>query len=292
MGVVLPTINKRGVKGYIRLDDKYQIYLNRLARMTLSEACRTQIQHIQESSKFQPNPDGARQAEPFPGYTVMTPPWEEETDNSTFYARLQDYQQELLQLSINSDWIVLVPPASFHLTLADLIWDSAYHDACEKNPQFEEHLRSCVAQIFEQYQQSTHGQTRPIRWLLQGLVVMPRSVGVCLVPEDEACYEQIVNLRRAIYQNSNLMALGIEQHYHFTAHLTLGYFGEISPSLDRDRLATMFSQLNQQWTENSPALTIHRAELRKFDDMTHYYRQPDWPSLDFLKIFEKQGKRL
>ncbi|MBW4498638.1 MAG: DUF1868 domain-containing protein [Scytonema hyalinum WJT4-NPBG1] len=274
------------------MDDKYQTYLNRLARMTLPEACRTQVQHIQESSKFQPNPEGARQAEPFPGYTVITPPWEEETDNSTFYARLQDYQQELLQLGVNSDWIVLVPPASFHLTLADLIWDSAYHDACEKNPQFEEQLRSCVAQIFEQYQQSTQQQTHPIRWLLQGLVVMPRAVGVCLVPEDEACYEQIVKVRRAIYQNSNLMALGIEQHYHFTAHVTLGYFGEISPSLDRDRLATMFSELNQKWTENSPQLTIHRAELRKFDDMTRYYRQPDWPSLDFLKNFDQQGKPL
>lgn len=298
------------------MDDKYQIYLNRLARMTLPEAHRNQIQHIQESFKFQPNPEGTRQAVPFPGYTVITPTWEEETDNSTFYTRLQGYQQQLLQLSVNSDWIVLVPPASFHLTLADLIWDSAYYDACQKNPQFEEQLRSCIGQIFEQYQQSTQGQTHPIRWLLQGLIVMPRAVGVCLVPQDEACYEQIVKLRRAIYQNSNLMALGIEQHYHFTAHVTLGYFGEILPHLNGDsaeptaispadeysgrvasvskegdsarnsvlkgdRLATMFSELNQEWAANSPEFIVRRAELRKFDDMTRYYREPDWPSLDF-----------
>lgn len=263
------------------MDDKYQIYLNRLARMTLSEAYKTQIQHIQTSSKFQPHSDQGRQAVPFPGYTVITPPWEEETDNSTFYAHLQDYQQELLQLRVNSDWIVAVPPASFHLTLADLIWDSAYYDAREKNPKFEEQLRSCFADIFRQYQQSTQAQTYPIRWQMQGLVVMPRAIGVCLVPKDEACYEQIVNLRRAIYQNSHLMALGIEQHYHFSAHVTLGYFGEIAPNLDHENLATMFSQLNQQWAENSLELTIHRAELRKFDDMTRYYREPDWPILDF-----------
>ncbi|ARV58133.1 DUF1868 domain-containing protein [Nostocales cyanobacterium HT-58-2] len=250
--------------------------------MTLPEAYITQVQHIQESSKFQPHLEQTRQAVPFPGYTVITPPREDETDNSTFYAHLEAYQQELLQLSLNSNWIVLVPPASFHLTLADLIWDSAYRDACQNNPQFEEQLHSCFAEIFQQYQQqSKRWQTHPIEWHMQGLIVMPRAIGVCLVPQNEACYEQIVSLRRVIYQNSKLMALGIEQHYHFTAHVTLGYFGEIPAHLDRDRLATILSQLNQQWTENSPLLTVHRAELRKFDDMTRYYRQPDWPSLDF-----------
>ncbi|WP_211176100.1 DUF1868 domain-containing protein [Brasilonema sp. UFV-L1] len=263
------------------MDDKYQIYLNRLARMTLPEAYRTQVQHIQTSSKFQPHLEQGRQAVPFPGYTVITPPWEEETDNSTFYAHLQDYQQELLQLRVNSDWIVLVPPASFHLTLADLIWDSAYYDAQRKNPKFEEQLCSCFADIFEQYQQSTQGQTHPICWQMQGLVVMSRAIGVCLVPQNEASYEQIINLRRAIYQNANLIGLGIEQHYHFTAHVTLGYFGEIAPNLDYDYLTTMFSQLNQQWMHNSPELLIQRAELRKFDDMTRYYREPDWPILNF-----------
>jgi len=47
---------------------------------------------------------------------------------------------------------VPVPPASFHLTLADLIWDNAYHYANE-NSEFEVHLRYAIAQIFQQYQQ-------------------------------------------------------------------------------------------------------------------------------------------
>ncbi|MBF2007700.1 hypothetical protein PCC6912_49070 [Chlorogloeopsis fritschii PCC 6912] len=263
------------------MDDNYQTYLNRVARMTLPEAYRSQVQHIQESSKFQPTPDGARQAAPFPGYTVITPPWEEETENSNFYAKLEAYQQELLQLPVGCDLIVPVPPASFHLTLADLIWDSAFRDACEKNSEFEQQLRSCFIDIFQQYQQSLTGSSVPIRWQTLGLMIMPRAVGVCLVPQDESFYEQIVNLRRAIYQNPQLIALGIEQQYHFTAHITLGYFGEVPPELDRDRLATVFSQLNQQWLMNSLDFVAHRAELRKFDDMTRYYREPDWPVLNF-----------
>ncbi|MFN6570803.1 DUF1868 domain-containing protein [Dendronalium sp. ChiSLP03b] len=261
------------------MDDNYQTYLNRVARMTLPEAYRSQVQHIQESSKFQLY-SGARLAAPFPGYTLITPCAPEESQNSTFYAQLQAYQQELLQLPVK-DLIVPVPPASFHLTLADLIWDSAYYHACEKNPEFEQQLRSCCAEIFQQYQQSITRGTNPISWQILGLVVMPRAVGVCLVPQDEHCYEQVIKFRRTIYQNPNLMALGIEQHYHFTAHITLGYFGEVSPDLDRTNLSALLSQLNQQWLLNSPEFLIHRVELRKFDDMTNYYRKPDWPSLDF-----------
>ena len=108
-----------------------------------------------------------------------------------------------------------------------------------------------------------------------------RSVGVCLVPKDERSYEQIIQFRRTIYQNPQLMALGIEQHYDFTAHVALGYFGKVSPGLDRTNFSTMLSELNQQWLLNSPEFLIHRVELRKFDDMTHYYREPDWPSLNF-----------
>ena len=249
--------------------------------MTLPEAYRSQIQHIQESAKFRLH-SGSRQAAPFPGYSLITPPAAEEAKNSTFHAKLESYQQELLQLPVGSDLIVPVPPASFHLTLADLIWDSAYLHACEKDPEFDQKLRSCCAEILQQYQESMTNGTEPIQWQMLGLIVMPRAVGVCLVPQNERCYEQIIQFRRKIYQNPKLMALGIEQHYHhFTAHVTLGYFAEVSPNLDRTNLSVMLSQLNQRWLLNSPEFLIHRVELRKFDDMTHYYREADWPSLDF-----------
>ena len=262
------------------MDDNYQTYLNRVARMTLPETYSSQVQHIQQSPKFQKRPEGGRQAVPFPGYTVITPPAQEEkSQNLAFYKNLNVCQQQLNQLPLESGLIVPLPPASFHVTLADLIWDSAYRYANE-NSEFEVQLRYAIAQIFGQCQQSTT-QTNPIRWQMLGLTVMPRAVGVCLVPKDETSYEQILKFRRAIYQNPSLTALGIEQHYHFTAHITLGYFGDISPNLDRDRFASTLSELNQQWLENLPELWIHRAELRKFDDMTHFYREPEWPVVEF-----------
>jgi hypothetical protein len=255
--------------------------MNRVARMTLPEAYTSGVQHLKESSKFVSHPEKDRIAVSFPGYTLITPPdGEEDSTNSAFYSKLQDYQQEILQLPMGSDFIIPVPRDSFHLTLADLIWDSAYRDAKENNPDFEAQLRLCFSDIFQQYQQGAIADNPP-RWQMLGLMLMPRAVAVCLVPLDKNSYEQIVNLRRAIYQNPKLIALGIEQQYNFTAHITLGYFGDIPPDLNRDNFATMLSELNQKWTENLPTLKVHRAELRKFDDMTRFYRESDSPVLVF-----------
>ena len=264
-----------------RLDDNYQTYMNRVARMTLPEAYTAGVQHLKESAKFVLNPEKERKAVSFPGYTLITPPHgEEDSENSAFYSKLQDYQQEILQLPMGSDFIIPVPRDSLHFTLADLIWDNAYGDAKETNPDFEAQLQSCFSDIFQQYRKSGNPKNPP-RWQMLGLMLMPRAIAVCLVPLDRDSYEQIVNLRRAIYQNPKLIALGIEQQYNFTAHITLGYFGEIPPDLNRDNFGTMLSEQNQKWTEDLPTLMVHRAELRKFDDMTRFYRESNFPALIF-----------
>ena len=157
--------------------------------MTLPEAYKTQIQHIQESSKFRVHA-GVRVATPFPGYTLITPPAAEDLKNAAFYGQIEAYQRQLLELPIGGDLIVPVPAVSFHVTVADLIWDSAFHHACTKNPQFAEDLNSQLAEMFQEYQQlMTKGS--PISWQMWGLIVMPRAVGVCLVPKNERSYEEI-----------------------------------------------------------------------------------------------------
>ena len=261
------------------MDDNYQTYLNRVARMMLPESFRSQVQHIQESPKFKLLPEGGFQAVPFPGYTTITPPAEEDGENKDFYTHLKECQAELLEL-LSPSLMIPVPPSSFHLTLADLIWDGAYRDATNDNPQFDLQLRSRMGQIFQHSQPLLSGGI-PLQWQLLGLMVMPRALAVYVLPMAESSYDRIVKFRQMIYQNGDLISLGIEQQYHFTAHITLGYFGQVSPDLDRDRLSTILSNFNQRWLENAPEFLVKTAELRKFDDMTRYYRESDWPTLEF-----------
>ncbi|RMF63393.1 MAG: DUF1868 domain-containing protein [Cyanobacteria bacterium J069] len=248
--------------------------------MALPEARKTQVQHIQPSPKFQQQAGGI-QPSPFPGYSIITPPWVDESENGVFYEQLQVFQQQILQ-ELVPGMLVPVPPASFHMTLADLIWDSAFHHAVTEDANFEQKLRDRLSLLFERFQDTLAGSS-PIYWQVLGLIVMPRAVGVCLMPKDEASYEQVVTLRRLIYQDPGLISLGIEQQYHLTAHVTLGYFGNLPNALDRETLSDTLSTLNNRWLEatDPQPLWIHRAELRKFDDMTRYYREPDWATVSF-----------
>lgn len=263
------------------MDENFQTYLNRVARLTLPDTHESQLQNIQESPKFQAQATGERKPVPFPGYSIITPPWAETTTNNDFYKFLHQAQTQLLE-ELPEDFVIPVIPDSFHLTLADLIWDGAYRNKSQ-NPEFEEQLRSNIGKSLAEYGEA-NPSTQHNRWLLLGFIVRPRAIAVCLVPKDEASYNQILHLRRLIYQNPSIIGLGIEQQYHFTAHITLGYFGDVSEATlsYRQRLYASLNRISNQWLElDQPELLIDRGEVRKFDDMTNYYRQPSWASVEF-----------
>ena len=260
------------------MDENYQTYLNRAMRLTLPETYQSQVQHLQESAKFLPDSTG-RQPAPFPGFSIITPPASEDRVNQTLYSTLADYQQKIVQ-ALGENLFVPVPPESFHLTLADLIWDSNYRLASEANANFDAQLQAQIAEIFQQSQALTEQQG--IQLQILGLMLMPRAIAVCVVPTEEQGYDRLLKFRRAIYQNRDLIGLGVEQQYYFTPHITLGYFGDVPTEADFAQLSHQFENLNQQWLNKDPqTFWVHQAELRKFDNMTHFYRQADWAALQF-----------
>ena len=81
---------------------------------------------------------------------------------------------------------------------------------------------------------------------------------VGLVPCNELSYDKIYQLRRSISQNQELIGLGIEQPYHLTAHITLGYFDEIPDQLDKSNLESVILSFNDQWIEKEPQILTIR----------------------------------
>ena len=261
------------------MDENYQTFLNRVMRLTLPDTYKSQVQHIQESPKFRFSAEQGWKPSEFPGYTVVTPPGWEDSKNLTIYQNLKSYQAQIAK-RLGSEMFVPIPPESFHVTIADLIWDSAFRHAME-SPGFEERLRDRAASSFRQCQSFSLNQ--PIRFQVVGLMVMTRAIAACLATTDEAAYNRILALRRSLYQNPDLIEIGIEQQYYFTPHITLGYFGKLDSELDRDSLSQTFDELNSDWLENNQGneFWVHRAELRKFDNMAVYYREPNWATFQF-----------
>ena len=257
------------------MDESYQEYINRVARLTLPTACSMQLQTIQHSPKFV-------EGEPvsFPGYSIITPPTKEDTFNQEFYQQVETLQKQLSQ-QLEPDFFIPIPPASFHFTLADLIWDESYRQVVAENNNFDGALQEEIAASFQQYQESV-SVSKPLTWQLWGVMTRPRAIMACLVPKDQESYESVIQLRRFLYQNSGLIGLGIEQQYDLTAHITLGYFDKIPPGLNRDRLCIVMSQINDRLLESElPVFNVQEAQLRKFDNMVNYNRQSDWATVKF-----------
>ena len=262
------------------MDEAYQKYVEQVGRLSQPSLYPTQLKNIQESPKFQRNEQGRVEAQVFPGYSVVTPPYEEDAGNEGFYHHLAQTQKRLLS-QLPQDFILPVPAASFHVTLADLIWGDEFQQAVKKNPEFETQLQNQIATSFEKYQQENY-VAKPLQWQLLGLIIRPRAIVVGLLPKDENSYQQVIQLRRAIYQNQGLLSLGLEQHYHFLAHVTLGYFGKVPHESEQNKICTTLTAINDQWLEADPKiLTIYRAELRKFSDMTSFKREENFPVLTF-----------
>jgi hypothetical protein len=260
------------------VDESYHTYLNRVAKMTLTATYESQVKNIQESPKFRLTADGSRAAVAFPGYSVITPPGAEDPGNAGVYADLAICQQRLVE-QLEPDLLVLVEPASFHFTLADLIWDSAYRMASDANPDFESKLLDRIEDSFKIYQNSIV-ESQPIRWQVMGLTVRPRAIEVSLVPKDEYSYDRIIAFRRAIYQSSSLISLGIEQQYYFTAHTTLAYFANVNREIDRSRLSDTLQSYNMHWLDHPQEIILAQGQLRKFTDMSTYERQPNFPIVE------------
>jgi hypothetical protein len=257
------------------VDESYHTYLNRVAKMTLPATYESQVKNIQESPKFRLMGDGSRQPVAFPGYSVITPPGSEDPDNGGVYQDLVACQKKLCE-QLEPDLLVPVNPASFHFTLADLIWDSAYVMATNANADFEPKLIDRIEDSFKIYQSSSV-ETAPIRWQIMGLTVRPRAIEVSLVPKDEYSYDRVIAFRRAIYQSSSLISLGIEQQYYFTAHTTLAYFANVHQEIDRVRLSDTLQAYNMHWLDHPQEIILAQGELRKFTDMSTYERQPNFP---------------
>jgi hypothetical protein len=260
------------------LNETYQDYINRVARLALPTSYNNQLQNLQKSPKFE-----REKPTSFPGYSVISPPAESDTVNETFYKNLKDWQDKICQ-QLDRNLFIPIPPESFHLTVADLIWGSSYIEVTQNNPNFEPLLKESIEKSFTEYRKKLTSKNTLV-WRSAGLIIKPRALVVSLIPKDEESYQQILDLRRHIYQNPNLIALGIEQQYDLTAHITVGYFGELASDrayCQQQQLDRRLTDLNEQWLGYEPnSFAIERAQLRKFDDMMRYYREHDWATVEF-----------
>ncbi len=263
------------------MDDKlseksFSEYVRRMDELISDSEIELRVKKLKPGGRWDLN---TRNPLPHPGYTIITPPFFEEDieRNRQTYGTLVNVQNELLKC-IGTSSYVPAPPNSFHMTVADLVSTERYEAKVVKS-QKEGTLRNEVRRVFSNL---SHLQAdRAPEMLVKGLTLFPIVVVAIVSTKDGEGYRKLANFRDAIYADPKLKQMGVDRKFSFTGHVTLAYI-EHQPSEDElDCLAKTLKTLNRDRFGHGLPLTGARAELRKFNDMSCFYREYDWPVFRF-----------
>ncbi len=212
-----------------------------------------------------------------PGYTIITPPFEdeEEEDNVQTYETLRDVQQFILE-RLNPLQYAPAPEAPLHFTISDLVSGDTYKKRVD-GPQ-EQSFLIALASCFDEL--NLRGA---IKMNVLGVSLFLGGFVIALVGAyDEQSYKRLMLFRNAIYEAERLKNFGVLRKFKFTGHITLAYIESELSAKDRTRLAKTLVDVKERFFDNPLPLNVVRADVRKFDDMSRFYRCEGWPVFLFV----------
>ena len=256
------------------MEDSFTEYNERISSMMSEEAIRQRSSQLTPPTRrFSRGADGDWEPIGHPGYTVITPTFVDESKNISTYARLGDVQHFLLKrLGVATN--APAPVTAFHLTVADLVAGKTYTEKVQGSKQ--QRLLQALSSVFNQL--PLHGG---IRLQISGLSLFAAGFIIAVAQAADASgYKRLMLLRNAIYDDTQLRDLGVERRFKFTGHITLAYIEDALSQQDRDHIAKTLSIANRHLFTKPLSLEVVWAEIRRFDDMSAFYRQGGWPVFD------------
>ena len=218
---------------------------------------------------------------PLPGYTIITTPFENENNegNKQAYEVLAKVQDELLK-RLDIPKYAKTPKESFHMTVADLISKQDYMLNIERLGREDDFVRM-VRRLFTADKVIRVGNQSP-EMLINGLSLFPSFVIAVVSSEDKTSYNKLLDFRNAIYSDKGLQKRAIKAPgFKYTFHVTLAYIEDYLTIDECKRLKCTLAELNQRYFATPLPFKVLHAELRKFNDMSCFYRQRDWPVFHF-----------
>ncbi|ODA42410.1 hypothetical protein DSBG_0797 [Desulfosporosinus sp. BG] len=84
-----------------------------------------------------------------------------------------------------------------------------------------------------------------------------------------------------ILEDAVLKQLGVERKRNFRGHITLFYLEEKLFKKESKKLAGAVADINRRSFANPLPFILERAEVRKFDNFSEFYRRDHWPVYRF-----------
>ena len=242
------------------------------------QGLRKRAENIRATDKFKSHL-GIWEKLPYPGYAVVSM-HNDGPENEDLKGELVRLQQLLAAKLNDSSKYYLLPVDSFHQTIANTLSGERFKKNVIAQGK-ENHFTGIISQAFEKIQPTR--SEGPIEMKLIGVGIFGSALGVLGTFSRKEDFETIIRFREQFYSNSVLNLTDIRRTRPFIGHVTLMYVdGDFSEG-ERVQLGEICSYVNKTLEGRSLIFKITKAELRSYEDLSAFERQPHYPVYAFLK---------
>lgn len=214
--------------------------------------------------------------QPYRGVAVLSMV-DEHAGNEMLPGILATVQKGLVERCPWEGAIYLLPPDSFHQTVANMLSAERFLRRIVE-PGLEGKYPEMVARAMERIEMKRHGA---VEMELVGLSIFGTALGVLGVFAKEEHYQRILRFRAGLYADPGLAALDVRTTRPFIGHITLAYIEAELSDEQRRELAAAVGLLNEQLKEIRPVFRFTGTGLRRYEDLSSFLRSDAYPRYEF-----------
>jgi 2'-5' RNA ligase len=210
----------------------------------------------------------------YEGFAVVSMPNENE-GNEALLVRLNEIQTELHYNLPPAYAFYMLPPESFHQTVANTLSADRFKEHI-LNAGLEESYPDIVARAFEQIEADEN--ILPIRMKMAGLSIFGTAIGMLGIFENEDDYNRIIRFRSGFYANPALARLDVKMTRPFIGHITLAYIEHSLNKNQKEHLAEAINEINDVLHTEDNYFYISHTGLRRYHHLAEFIKQDNYPN--------------
>lgn len=252
----------------------FRNYTNRQLEEITPERLRERAAMVRPSGNFFYNGHKWSPSE-YKGFAVVSMV-EEQPGNELLPFQLSALQDELRKHLQPSAAYYMLPPSSFHQTVANTASAQRFHSLIVE-PGLEEVYPTIIKEAFNRIPADGIPAT-PIRMKLAGLSIFGTSLGLLGVFEKEEDFQRIIRFRSGFYGDRVLSGIGIRRTRPFIGHITLAYVEQDLDTTQREHLAAVISTMNESIRQKNYCFSLSGTGLRRYDHLAEFRREDTYPA--------------
>jgi len=191
---------------------------------------------------------------------------------------LTEIQTSLVENLQPVNGFYMLPKESFHQTVANTLSDNRFK-ANILNMGVEPGYPDMVNNAFNKIPAAR--LQNPIKMRAAGLSVFGTAIGMLFTFDNETDYNRILRFRASFYDDEKLAGLDIKMTRPFIGHITLAYAEQKLNKNQKEHLAGIVNEINEQIRSKRNYFLISNTGLRRYEHLAEFCNADNYPVYNF-----------